>query len=176
VLEELERVARPGDSITFLPEGLLANYLMRRVEPTGYLQFTPPAIAMYGEGAMLEAFRSDPPDWIALTSIDTAEYGPRFFGKEYALNLNAWIESNYEPAQTFRASWFDKLFEIRLLRRKSAVSRGMDASPMPRICRGTRDQVGLESDDAGNAACCCCWPACPSGGGRWRSSARISAT
>ena len=32
---------------------------------------------------------------VVLTVMDTAEYGPRFFGQDYAQTMGAWIDQNY---------------------------------------------------------------------------------
>jgi hypothetical protein len=98
MVDEVNRVAPPGATLVVVPEGLIVNYLTRRVNPTGQLNFTPPAIIMYGEESMLGAFRSRPPDFIVLTLLDESEYGARFFGNDYARDLGAWIQQNYELA------------------------------------------------------------------------------
>jgi hypothetical protein len=81
--------------LVVLPEGLILNYLARLENPTGQLNFTPPAIVMYGEQEMLQAMRQHPPEFVVLTVMDTAEYGPRFFGQDYARTMGAWIDQNY---------------------------------------------------------------------------------
>jgi hypothetical protein len=85
----------PNESLVVVPEGLLVNYLTRRVNPTGQLNFTPPALIMYGEDEMLKSFREHPPDLLMMISLDTSEYGPRFFGRDYARLLGAWLDENY---------------------------------------------------------------------------------
>ena len=115
----LERRTTPQQTLVMLPEGLIVNYLARRTNPTGQLNFTPPAIIMYGEDAMLDAFRRNPPDWIGVTIVDTSEYGARLFGQDYARRLGAWIEANYEDARLMPSS-----MHIRLLKRRGPAPTG----------------------------------------------------
>jgi hypothetical protein len=95
MVHEVRTNTPPGATLAVVPEGLIINYLARRANPTGQLNFTPPALIMYGEDEMLRAFTDHPPDYLILTSVDTAEYGPRFFGSDYARKLGAWMEANY---------------------------------------------------------------------------------
>lgn len=119
VLDELARSARPGDTLVVAPEGLFINYLARRVNPTGQLNFTPPALIMYREAAMLAALKKHPPDWIVLTSVDSSEYGARFFGADYAKALGAWIVANYETVKPYPVEVQPRsMFVIQLLRKK----------------------------------------------------------
>jgi 4-amino-4-deoxy-L-arabinose transferase-like glycosyltransferase len=110
--------APASDTLLMVPEGLLANYLSRRVNPTGQLNFTPPALIMYGESTMMEALVSNPPDWIGLVDVDTTEYGARSFGIDYAREVGEWIASNYDVVKVFRSSRSPTAFEVRLLRRR----------------------------------------------------------
>ena len=124
MIDEVNRVARPGETLVVVPEGLSLNYFTRRVNPTGQLNFTPPAIIMYGEDEMLRAFRARPPDYIILTSVDTAEYGPRFFGFDYARELGSWMQANYETVSLVGDPPFKtENFGMVLLRRSGKLER-----------------------------------------------------
>jgi hypothetical protein len=99
----------------------MINYLARRENPTGQLNFTPPAIVMYGEERMLAAVKAHPPDFVVLTNVDTAEYGPRFFGEDYARTIGAWLKENYTVLRIIGGRPFrDEAFGIVLQKRKSA--------------------------------------------------------
>jgi hypothetical protein len=98
VLSELED--RPAqETLAVLPEGVMLNYLARRRNPTGHVNFMPPELLIFGEAEILAAFREDPPDWIALTHKDTREYGVGFFGRGYGRDLYAWVRDHYEPVK-----------------------------------------------------------------------------
>jgi hypothetical protein len=114
VLAVLTIASGPQDTLVMLPEGLMVNYLARRANPTGQLNFTPPAIIMYGEDRMLDALRHDAPDWIGVSNVDTSEYGAALFGRDYGQLISEWISQQYE-----RRAPLASRFNIRLMRRNA---------------------------------------------------------
>jgi hypothetical protein len=112
--------AKPTDSLVCMPEGLLINFMTRRVNPTPDMNFNPPSLVMYGEENMLARLKEHPPDWIALVGEDTSVYGPRFFGRDYGVQIARWIHDEYEPAQLFGAPPFvSKDLGILIMRHRS---------------------------------------------------------
>ena len=94
--------ALPADAtLAVLPEGVMLNYLTRRTNPTGIVNFMPPELIVFGERRILAAFAKSPPDFIALTHKDTREYGVGTFGRGYARDLYAWVVRNYQPVRLF---------------------------------------------------------------------------
>jgi hypothetical protein len=81
-----------------LPQGALLNYLLRRANPTGFVQFLPPEFLFFGERRILEAFQARPPDAIVVVSMDISGYGVGQFGEGYARDFWQWVQSNYQPA------------------------------------------------------------------------------
>ena len=123
VLEEVAAALRErkhGETLSVLPEGVMINYMARRVNPTGHLNFMPPELLIFGEDRILEAFRGNPPDLIALTHKDTREYGVGFFGNGYGRDLYGWVDANYEPIALFGDPPLEpgSHFGVRLLERK----------------------------------------------------------
>lgn len=117
-LREISRRFPPGATLAVLPEGVMLNYLSRRVNPTPYTLFMLGDLIVFGEDRMLSAFQEHPPDCIALVHKDTSEYGPQFFGRDYGQRLFNWINENYREvwstgAQPFRS----EKFGIQLLER-----------------------------------------------------------
>ncbi|MGH7179675.1 MAG: hypothetical protein ACREJC_20030, partial [Tepidisphaeraceae bacterium] len=108
-----------------IPEGVILNYLSRRVNPTPHLNFTPPALIMFNEQRMLADFRAHPPDVVCLVASDTWEYGARHFGQDYGRDLMAWVQENYGSPQQFGATPFkgDGRFGIVLMHRKAPAKR-----------------------------------------------------
>ena len=51
-----------------------------------------------GEEKILNAISLSHPSFIILTEVDTSEHGARYFGKNYAFNLYAWIAKSYDKA------------------------------------------------------------------------------
>jgi len=94
---EIEARLGPRETFAVLPEGVMLNYLTRRVNPTGHINFMPPEMVMFGEEAILEGFRRDPPDYIVLAHKDTSEYGVRYFGRHYGRALFRWLTREYRP-------------------------------------------------------------------------------
>jgi hypothetical protein len=90
-----------GDTLAVLPEGVMLNYLTRRENPTGHINFMPPELTIFGEEEMLAAFRAEPPTLIALVHKDTREYGVGFFGQGYGTKLYGWVRRNYRPLALF---------------------------------------------------------------------------
>jgi hypothetical protein len=120
LLEDLKSV--PAEkTLTVMPEGLIANYLARRVNPSPYHQFTPPNLIMYGEDKMLGTLEQRPPDYIALVHIKNVEYGAPFFGKDYAQGIARWVEQNYHEVHLIGDRPFEETtaFGIRLMQRNA---------------------------------------------------------
>jgi hypothetical protein len=111
-----------GASLAVVPEGVMLNYLTRRQNPTGILNFMPPELIVFGEERILAAFEASPPDFIALTHKDTREYGLGFFGRGYARSLGSWVERNYTPVARFGDPPLEEgsVFGVALLERRRA--------------------------------------------------------
>jgi hypothetical protein len=76
---------------------------------------------VFKEDPMLDAFEGHPPDYVALVSLDTSEFGPRFFGRDYGRKLGEWIRANYHTVSLFGAVPLqDGRFGIALLQRNQA--------------------------------------------------------
>jgi hypothetical protein len=117
-LEELGHRTRPDQTLLVLPEGVMINYLSRRVNPTPYFVFLPLELALFGEDQMLSSMQAHPADYVMLVHRDTSEYGVPFFGRDYGRKLYAWIMAHYRPLTLIGAPPLqDKRFGILLLRR-----------------------------------------------------------
>jgi 4-amino-4-deoxy-L-arabinose transferase-like glycosyltransferase len=126
VLRDLEERLDPEDTLLVLPEGVMINYLARRVNPTPYINFMPPELIIFGERAILEAFRADPPDYVLLVHKKTVEYGALFFGRGYGRRLLAWVKAHYHPVRLFGEPPLrvGTRFGIRVLKRRDAPEDG----------------------------------------------------
>ena len=83
------------------PDGAMLSYLARRRNPSGQTLAVPTAVALIGEGAIIRSLEAAPPDLIAIVHKNTSDEGPEFFGKDYAVELNGWIQSNYREVALF---------------------------------------------------------------------------
>ncbi|MCE9593199.1 MAG: glycosyltransferase family 39 protein [Planctomycetes bacterium] len=87
----------PKSTLAVFPEGVMANFLLRRRNPTPFVNFMPPELLLFGEAKIVDAFRAAPPDRVLLVHKDTSEYGFALFGADYGRELATWISANYRP-------------------------------------------------------------------------------
>jgi 4-amino-4-deoxy-L-arabinose transferase-like glycosyltransferase len=120
-LEVLARVARPGETLVVLPEGVMLNYLHRLPSSIPYLTMLPSDEAKFGEDELLGALQRDPPALVALVHRDTSEFGPRFFGRDYAQRTMGWLRAHYAPQATVGDAPLqpEARFGIQVLRRRA---------------------------------------------------------
>jgi hypothetical protein len=112
-----------NETLTVIPEGVMINYLSRRVNPTPYNYFMPTDLMIYGEENMLKAFQANPPDYVCLVHKDTSEFGFTFFGRDYGQTLYSWIQRNYRRVKLIgRPPLKDERFGLELLKRANAIS------------------------------------------------------
>lgn len=114
----------PDASLLVLPEGVMVNYLTRRINPTRQLSFIPPEVVIFGEDRMLRDLQEEPPDFVALVHRDTREYGLPLFGTDYAASVLEWVRERYVPVAMAGATPLvrerlrDKLDGFEVLRRR----------------------------------------------------------
>ena len=115
----------PEETLAVLPEGIMINYLSRRVNPTPYTNYMPPELRLYGEQQILDAFRTAPPDWLLIVHKFTGEYGYSFFGQDYGKSLYYWLTHHNEPVKLYGQPPLRRRgsFGIRILRRIDAERR-----------------------------------------------------
>jgi 4-amino-4-deoxy-L-arabinose transferase-like glycosyltransferase len=122
-LEAIDEHLEPHETLAVLPEGVMLNYLTRRVNPTGHLNFMPPELIIFGEGTILQSFRDQPPDFVMLAHKSTLEYGHRFFGRDYAQTLGQWITGHYRPVwQVGAVPLTSRYFGLQLLERNDRTA------------------------------------------------------
>jgi hypothetical protein len=119
LLAEAGRRVPPGATLAALPEGAMVNYLLRRRNPTRYVNLMPTECALFGEEAVLAAYRAAPPDFLLLVDKDTSEFGPRTFGRDYGRGFPRWVGERYRVAVQVGAKPLEgKGFGLLLLERK----------------------------------------------------------
>ncbi len=102
-LHDLDARLTPQGTLFVLPEGVMLNFLLRRRNPTPYINFMPPELLFWGEEAVIEALEHHPPDAVALVHRDTrADYGTSFFGDEgFGERILTWVRAHYRVAARF---------------------------------------------------------------------------
>jgi hypothetical protein len=53
--------------------------------------------AQFGEDELLGALQRRPPHLVALVHRSTAEFGPEYFGTDYAVRTLQWVRAGYAP-------------------------------------------------------------------------------
>jgi len=124
LLPWLDASLSPDETLAVLPEGVMLNYLLRRENPTPFINFIPPEFLMFGEEAIVEAFASNPPDVVVLIKRNALEYGYPTIGEGYGEELMAWIRENYGLIETFHEPRLDPHDFARAF-----VLRRLDTSP-----------------------------------------------
>jgi 4-amino-4-deoxy-L-arabinose transferase-like glycosyltransferase len=90
----------PGNAtLAVLPQGVMINYLMRRVDPTPGIDWNPTMFTVFGQDRMTDAFEAHPPDYVFIVEWSAADFGVGYFGSspEYGQRLIQWIYHNYQP-------------------------------------------------------------------------------
>ena len=101
LLEEIRQRVRPGETLCVLPEGIMINYLTRIESSVPFDCFIPFVLQMFGERRILDSFQVRLPDYVLLFHRDTAEHGPRLFGRDYARQLSSWVTEHYRPVAEY---------------------------------------------------------------------------
>ncbi len=110
----------PGDSVVVLPEGVMLNYLTRRINPTRYTNLMVPELKTYGESGIIADFEGHSPTYFILVHKNTSEYGVGYFGTDpdNGMKIMTWINAHYAPVALFGAEPFKgKRFGIKILKR-----------------------------------------------------------
>ena len=104
VLERIEALIPKDATFVAVPEGAMLNYMARRVNPTPYLSFFPPEMAVWGEDNVLAALEAHPPDFILATERTATEYDSSRFGErpEFGANIMRWVNANYVPMEAVK--------------------------------------------------------------------------
>lgn len=102
LLEKVEALTGPSQTVLVLPEGIMVNYLARRRTPTRHINFMPPELDLFGERNIVQDLRdAAPPAACALIHKNTIEYGVPFFGTDYGQSILNWVRRRYTPDWQF---------------------------------------------------------------------------
>lgn len=120
-LERIEELAAPSQTMVFLPEGVMLNYLSRRINPTRYHTFMMTEMSVFGEGAILTSLKQAQPDFIVLVERSTSEFGVGYFGADprYGARIMEWVDKNYDTVELIgNEPLKDGRFGIKILKRR----------------------------------------------------------
>jgi hypothetical protein len=118
-VEFLAEEMEPEETLVVLPEGIMVNYLIRRENPTPYINFMPPEMILFGGGPILQSLKREAPDYIAFVHKKTVMYGYPFFGRDYGQQIYRWVNDNYYAIRRIGMRPFrdDTVFGIVILKR-----------------------------------------------------------
>jgi hypothetical protein len=126
-LARLERNARDGDTLTAFPESGFFNFVIGLRSPLRQDLILPGALAGSREAAAARQIGDAGPRYVLLCNRPTSEFGPRAFGRDYAVPLWREVERHYVLAGAFgaaepTAAIGDRDFFIRLYERSPATT------------------------------------------------------
>ncbi len=101
-----------------IPEGVMLNYLARKPNPSGFLNFMPLEISLFGEEKMIAALEKSRPDYVILIDKNLTEDGCVSFGKDCGRKIMEWVKNNYAPLETIGAEPFQGKFGIVIAKRQ----------------------------------------------------------
>jgi len=124
VLERVEALIPKNATFVAIPEGVMLNYLSRRRNPTPYLSFFPPEMAVWGEDNALAALEARRPDFVLVVERSILEYGGGRYGEraEFGAAIMEWVNENYAPIEAVRQPPpADKSFGVTFMARRDAA-------------------------------------------------------
>lgn len=95
LLKYIDSYIPPYLDFIVLPEGIMINYLARRLNPTPFITFLPPEITIFGEEAMLEALQKHPPAYVILINQDSKYNIILSDVEDYSKTIMNWVKVNY---------------------------------------------------------------------------------
>jgi hypothetical protein len=116
----IETNVPPDATLAALPQGVIVNYLSRRINPTPCLDWNPTMFTVFSQEKMTAAFEKNPPDYLMLMEWKSYEFGIGYFGKQsgYGVELRQWMEMNYTPVALFGSEPLKNgLFGMKMLKR-----------------------------------------------------------
>ena len=101
-LQTILQDAKPNDTLTVLPEGVMLNYLSRLESPLRVVTVMPPELLTFGEGSIIQSLRAAPPTFVVFVHRTTGEYGLPLFGTDprYGQRTMDWVKARYRSIRT----------------------------------------------------------------------------
>ena len=95
-LDVLNKEMKTGETLATFPTGTLLNFLTRKKNTIDSISYNPGTWKLLGEQRVLKDLQTAPPTYIAIVYHDFLEFGTRFFGKDFGINIYQWTLENYE--------------------------------------------------------------------------------
>lgn len=94
---------KPTDRVVILPETPFINFVTGRPTHSFYMCLIPVYVDVFGEQKIISDFKKDMPEYFVLNNRDCLEYGAQYFGLDFAKDIKAFIESNYDFVKQIQA-------------------------------------------------------------------------
>ena len=103
ILDWLNSHTSPTNTLAVLPDGVMLNFLTRRINPTPYTVVSPQEIQVFGGSNIAAAYAKHPPDDIILIKRPMDEFGYGNFGDqpESGRELFLWVCAHYTPVYAY---------------------------------------------------------------------------
>ncbi|MBF0099929.1 MAG: glycosyltransferase family 39 protein [Desulfobacterales bacterium] len=91
------------ETVVVLPEGVIFNYLTKRINPTRFTSVIVPEFILFKEDVILDDFIKHFPDYFVIVHVDTSYYGVGYFGQDfnYGKKMMSWVNQHYETVRLF---------------------------------------------------------------------------
>lgn len=125
VLRQIESSFPPAATFAALPEGVMLNYLSRRMNSTPHVVLMPTTVDILGNENILNQFSIAPPDFVILVHKDAGEWGRTYFGTDerYGRALMEWVKSHYDRERRVLSEPLkDDRFGMEIFRRRHGMT------------------------------------------------------
>ena len=95
-LKDTDKIMGKDANFVVFPEGVMLNFLSKRVNPLPFITFISAEMISFGEQDMLSSFKGHRPEFVVLNDRFFREYSYQP-GDIYPLGIRAWILANYHP-------------------------------------------------------------------------------
>ena len=98
ILKKLDEIDPHGKTLAVFPQGLMLNYLSRRVDPIAVVNLMPPEVLSTGESAVVAMLENSPPDAIVVSGKDVDQDAFVLADGHYlyARPVLAWVVKHYD--------------------------------------------------------------------------------
>ncbi len=103
LIDFLVNNTKPTDRVVILPETPFINFVIDRPTHNFYMCLIPVYTDVFGEQKIISDFKKDMPEYFVLNNRDCLEYGAQYFGLDFAKDIKAFIDSNYDFIKQIQA-------------------------------------------------------------------------
>jgi len=103
----------------------MINFMTRHRNPLRIFAINPVEAKIHGEDQYSKDIKAATPEYILFVDIDSSRLGARYFGIDYALDIDHWIKGHYSLEKQFGATpYTGQGFGIQILKRNEHPEKG----------------------------------------------------